>query len=96
MPPLTVTPLERKIDVALDALMGACGFVGESGTERLFCVLYEAVEHVADNWDIVDQSHKDGLCYNVNAMLSSAIAEVLAARRAPDGGAGLRGRHPVG
>jgi hypothetical protein len=32
---------------------------------------------VADNWHIVDDSHKDGLCYNVNALLSDAIAEAL-------------------
>ena len=70
----------RKIDNALDALMGACGFVGESGSERLFWVLRDAVQMVADEWHVVEQSHKDGLCYNVNALLSDAIAEALRSR----------------
>ena len=60
--------------------MGACGFVGESGSERLFWVLRDAVQMVADEWHIVEQSHKDGLCYNVNALLSDAIAEALKLR----------------
>jgi hypothetical protein len=75
---------DRKIDVALDALLGACGFVGESGSERMFWVLFDAVHNVANNWGIVEKSHDDGLCYNVNALLSDAIAEVLKARDNPD------------
>ena len=70
----------RKIDIALDALMGACGFVGESGSEGMFWVLRDAVQMVADEWHVVEQSHKDGLCYNVNALLSDAIAEALKLR----------------
>jgi hypothetical protein len=70
----------RKIDIALDALMGACGFVGESGSEGMFWVLLEAVQNVADNWQIVRESHQDGLSYNVNALLSEAIAEALKSR----------------
>jgi hypothetical protein len=67
----------RKIDVILDALMSACGFVGESGSERFFWVLFDAVQKVGDEWHVVKQSHKDGLCYNVNALLSDAISEVM-------------------
>jgi hypothetical protein len=60
--------------------MGACGFVGESGSEGMFWVLLEAVQKVADNWQIVRESHQDGLSYNVNALLSDAIAEALKSR----------------
>ena len=68
--------------------MGACGFVGESGSERLFWVLRDAVQMVADEWHIVEQSHKDGLCYNVNALLSDAIAEALKLRGNSDAASG--------
>ena len=36
--------------------MAACGFIGESGTEKLFVVLADAVEEVEDNWDEVEQA----------------------------------------
>jgi hypothetical protein len=72
-----VTETERKIDAALDALMKACGFTGESGTEAMFWVLHKAVQDVASNWNIVEESHEDGLCYDVNALLSGAIAKAL-------------------
>ena len=79
------TETERKIDTALGALMGACGFMGESGTERMFWVLFEAVHTVAEKWEeVVEQSHKDGLFYNVNALLSDAIAESLKTHGNPD------------
>ena len=78
----------RKIDIALDALMGACGFVGESGSEGMFWVLLEAVQKVADNWQIVRESHQDGLSYNVNALLSDAIAEALKLRGNSDAASG--------
>jgi hypothetical protein len=79
-----MTDVRDKIEIALDALMGACGFVGESGTERMFGVLFEAVQRVADEWDVVRDSHEDGLCYNVNALLSDAIAEALKSGGNPD------------
>ena len=68
--------------------MGACGFVGESGSERLFWVLRDAVQMVADEWHIVEQNHKDGLSYNVNALLSDAIAEALKLRGNSDAASG--------
>jgi hypothetical protein len=77
-----VTETERKIDAALSALMHACGFKSESDTERLFWILFEAVMNVADQWDdTVERSHKEGLSYNVNALLSNEIAARLAAHR---------------
>jgi hypothetical protein len=49
-----ISEQERKIDVALVALMKTCGFTGESGTEAMFWILHEAVQDVASNWHIVD------------------------------------------
>jgi hypothetical protein len=76
---------EREINAALNALMAACGIAGESGMERMFWVLQEAVQTVADNWDIVERSHEDGLCYDVNALLSDAIAVILQEQAASSG-----------
>jgi hypothetical protein len=67
---------QRKIDEALNALMKACGFSGESGTEEMFWVLAEAVGRVIEDWDsVVGASHREGLCYNVNAWLSDEISK---------------------
>jgi ABC-type phosphonate transport system ATPase subunit len=67
-----------KIETALHNLQRACGFdTSESATASLFEVLEEAVERVRRDWGVVDQSYDDGLAYNVNALLSNKIVEVL-------------------
>ena len=67
----------ENIHKALNELMSACGFSGEIGTERLFHVLLQAIEAVHDEWDsVVGQSHRDGLCYDVNVLLAYKIASM--------------------
>ena len=62
---------------ALNELMSACGFSGEIGTERRLHVPLQAMEDVDDEWDsVVGQSHRDGLCYDVNALLAYKIASI--------------------
>lgn len=68
------------INNALDTLMKACGFQGESGTEELFDALSVAMENVQNEWHVVEQSHKDGLCYDVNHMLARALVKELSER----------------
>ena len=81
----------ESIHKALGELVSACGFSGESGTERLFPFLLEAVEAVDGKWDsVVGQSHRDGLCCDVNALLAEEIASILKKREkmlreAPEG-----------
>jgi len=70
-----MTDREEAAHAALNQLMTAIGLSGESGTEALFDVLQNAVDDVAGEWHVVEQSHKDGLCYDVNAMLAQAIAK---------------------
>ena len=81
----------ENIHKALNQLMSACGLCGESGTERLFPVLSQAVEAVDVKWDsVVGQSHRNGLCYDVNGLLADEIASILKKkekliREAPEG-----------
>ena len=76
-----MTETEESIHKALGELVSACGFSGESGTERLFPFLLEAVEAVDGKWDsVVGQSHRDGLCCDVNALLAEEIASILKKR----------------
>jgi hypothetical protein len=76
---------------ALGDLMSACGFSGESGTERLFPVLLEATEAVDVKWDsVVGQSHRQGMSIDVNGLLADEIASILKKREkmireAPEG-----------
>jgi hypothetical protein len=72
------TEVNRKIYAALNSLMAACGLVGENGTEILFYVLRDAVVSVQNEWSIVEGSHDEGLCFNVNALLAQQIEEALA------------------
>jgi hypothetical protein len=79
---MSPTPTNRAIHAALNQLMAACGLTGESGTERLFMnVLCPAIGQVEADWDIVDDSHAQGLCFDVNAMLADAIEQQLALTR---------------
>lgn len=73
------TEEEKEIREALNKIMKACGFSGESGTEGLFMVLQQAVGSVAEQWeDVVEQSHKDGLNYDINSWLACEIAKAAA------------------
>jgi hypothetical protein len=69
----SVTETNRKINTALNSVMTACGLVGESGTEILFDVLHEAIAGVHKEWWIVEQSHNEGLGFDVNALLADQI-----------------------
>lgn len=68
----------ERIHTALNSLMKACNLQGESGTEKLFFILNEAIDDV--DWNIVEQRHKDGLCYDVNCLLAEAIDNALGER----------------
>ena len=64
---------DEKVYSALNQLMAACGLQGESGSEALLDLLEEAVGNV--DRDIIEQSHADGLCYDVNWLLVEALTE---------------------
>jgi hypothetical protein len=66
-----------QLHTALNTLMDACGFTGETGTECMFEILEAAAQDVRDQWREVEDSHKDGLCYDVNAMLAYALDKQL-------------------
>jgi hypothetical protein len=71
---------EEKVYRSLDLLMEACNLEGESGTEVLFDILYQAVQSVDRQWHVIERSHKDGLCYDVNTMLTEEILKFLSKR----------------
>jgi hypothetical protein len=76
---MTWTAEQKEIFDGLQKIMKACGLKGESGTELLFTILDRAVTSVAEQWDdVVGQSHRDGLCYDVNAWLAG-VAKAAAA-----------------
>jgi hypothetical protein len=68
----------EEIHKALNQLMTACGLSGESGTEKLFMVLSDAVKAAEVKWGVVEQSHEEGLCYDVNALLADEMVKALA------------------
>jgi chemotaxis regulatin CheY-phosphate phosphatase CheZ len=73
-----ITQTNRDIKKALNALMKACGLSGESGTEQLYEILSGIVlERDLEIRATVEESHANGLCYDVNALLADAVAEVL-------------------
>lgn len=58
---------EENVYRALDSLCKALELRGESGTERLFILLANVFddENYAEMHNILEQSHADGLCYNM-------------------------------
>jgi hypothetical protein len=72
-----VSERNEKIFKALNALMKTCGYSGESGTEAFFDMLFDAVHDVRENWDVVEESHEDGLSFDVNSMLAYRIESYL-------------------
>lgn len=78
-----MAPSQTNLDIkaALDQLADACGLSGESGTEYLFRVLVDVMEHIGvSGASVIVESHKDGLCYDMNSLMADAIEEVLAHR----------------
>jgi hypothetical protein len=70
-----MTNRQKAIRTALNQLQLACGLDNsESSTEELFDVLSKAVELV--DWKIVENSHAEGLSYDVNCLLAEAIDSV--------------------
>lgn len=67
------------IYVAVDNLCKACGFdnQGESGTERFYHLLSEAVDQSGDE---LDESHEEGLCLDMVSALASNLETLLANR----------------
>jgi hypothetical protein len=80
------TAEQEEIHVALNKIMKACGLdQSESSTEALFAILDNAVTSVAEQYDdVVGQSHRDGLCYDVNAWLAQEIAKAASALAAEE------------
>jgi hypothetical protein len=80
---MTWTQEQTEIKRGLNTIMKACGFdQSESSTEAFFEILDSAVGSVAEQREaVVEESHRDGLCFDVNAMLAREIAKA-AARRA--------------
>jgi len=72
---------KENIHAALNELQKACGFgLSESGTAKLFAVLTYAIEACQDEWeDTVEESYKNGSCYDVNALLAGHIEKILVA-----------------
>lgn len=66
---------KREIYTALNGLMAACGLSGESGAETLFNVLFEAIHGVDEG--IIEESHAEGLGYDVNTLLAERIEIAL-------------------
>ncbi len=64
----------NSIDLALDSLLKACGLQGESGTEQLYYWLLRACDELQGT---IEESHAEGLCYNMNAALSDKLAEYM-------------------
>ena len=63
---------KSKIYHALNDLMKACGLSGESGTEILAAALREATSD-PDMWETLKDSHREGLCYDMNQLLAEAL-----------------------
>ncbi len=80
------TQEQEKIHDALNQIGEACGLdKSESSTEALFAILERAMVVIGEQWDeVVGQSHRDGLCYDVCAWLAHEIAKAAVAFDADD------------
>ena len=70
---------ERDIREALNQLMRACGLYGEGGSEELREILSGAVGKL--DWNAVEQSHREGLGYDVTWPLTEVILNELETAR---------------
>jgi hypothetical protein len=81
----TVMTINRNVFEALNMLMKACGLSDESDTEELYEILSDIIfETDREIRKTVKQSHKDGLCYDVNALLAGSIADAVVQRASFD------------
>jgi ABC-type phosphonate transport system ATPase subunit len=72
----------EKIRTAINQLMAACGYdKSETATESFARMLTRATQNI--DWGIVEESHKDGLAFDVSCLLAESIMDDLE---------GLRGR----
>lgn len=63
------------IDLAVENLVKACGFdKSESSSERFYYLLQEAIDTLDGT---IEESHEEGLCYDMTHALSSTIREIL-------------------
>jgi hypothetical protein len=63
---------------ALNALMKACGLSGESGTEQLYGLLSGIIlEYDEQIRRTIRDSHDEGLCLDVNALLADLLVAAV-------------------
>ena len=72
--------LAQNLNKALNDLMAACGLSGESGTEELFDMLNSATAELEAE-EILEMSHEEGLCYDMNAALADKLERYLTANQ---------------
>ena len=72
-------PQEDEVWKAFHVLAKACDLKGESGTDHLFHVLFEACKRVKsrDYKRVVLTSHRDGLNYDVTFLMTDRVLEVM-------------------
>ncbi len=64
------------LDKAVENLATACGFdKSESASEAFYELLREAVNNLDG---VIEQSHKEGLCYDMTHALSCELRDLLA------------------
>jgi hypothetical protein len=75
---MTNDDVERNIYDALNALMRACGLSGESGTEQLYGLLSGIIlEYDEQIRRTIRDSHDEGLCLDVNALLADLLVAAV-------------------
>jgi hypothetical protein len=66
------------IDIAVENLVTACGFnKSESASEDFYYLLQEAVDELDGT---IEQSHEEGLCYDMTHALSGTLRDILGKR----------------
>jgi hypothetical protein len=70
------TPLTKSIYNSLNDLASTCGLQGESGSEELFDMLGAAYLEL-DAECVLEESHEEGLCLDMNAELAHKIEKYL-------------------
>lgn len=70
------TPTE--FDKAMDVLMDAFGFKGESGTELLYYHIRDMVDELEG---VIEASHEEGLCYDMTAAMAGTLQKYADARQ---------------
>jgi hypothetical protein len=65
----------RHIREAVQGLMTACRYQGESGSEKFAHMLERATSQI--DWGVVEDSHKEGLAYDCTWLIAEAIVDDL-------------------